>query len=123
MSYKIVVDSCCELPDELKKDPRFEIVPLGIEVGDWRIQDDETFNQAEFLRRVAECPECPRSSCPSPDRYKQSFDCDAEHIYVVTLSANLSGSHNSAVLGKNLYEEKHHDKKIHVVDSKSASRR
>lgn len=38
MSYKIVVDSCCELPDELKKDPRFEIVPLGIEVGDWRIQ-------------------------------------------------------------------------------------
>ena len=70
MSYKIVVDSCCELPDELKKDPRFEIVPLGIEVGDWRIQDDETFNQAEFLRRVAECPECPRSSCPSPDRYK-----------------------------------------------------
>ena len=44
MSYKIVVDSCCVLPDELKKDPRFEIVPLGIEVGDWRIQDDETFN-------------------------------------------------------------------------------
>ena len=119
MSYKIVVDSCCELPEELKGDPRFEIVPLGIEVGDWHIQDDAGFNQAEFLKKVAECPTCPRSSCPSPDRYKQSFDCDAEHIYVVTLSANLS--HNSAVLGKNLYEEKHNDKKIHVVDSKSAS--
>ena len=121
MSYKIVVDSCCELPEELKGDPRFEIVPLGIEVGDWHVQDDAGFNQAEFLKKVAECPTCPRSSCPSPDRYKQSFDCDAEHIYVVTLSANLSGSHNSAVLGKNLYEEKHNDKKIHVVDSKSAS--
>ena len=121
MSYKIVVDSCCELPEELKGDPRFEIVPLGIEVGDWHIQDDAGFNQAEFLKKVAECPTCPGSSCPSPDRYKQSFDCDAEHIYVVTLSANLSGSHNSAVLGKNLYEEKHNDKKIHVVDSKSAS--
>ncbi len=100
MSYKIVVDSCCELPEELKGDPRFEIVPLGIEVGDWHIQDDAGFNQAEFLKKVAECPTCPRSSCPSPDRYKQSFDCDADHIYVVTLSANLSGSHNSAVLGK-----------------------
>ena len=121
MSYKIVVDSCCELPEELKGDPRFEIVPLGIDLGDWHIQDDAGFNQAEFLKKVAECPTCPRSSCPSPDRYKQSFDCDAEHIYVVTLSANLSGSHNSAVLGKNLYEEKHNDKKIHVVDSKSAS--
>lgn len=32
MSYKIVVDSCCELPEYLKKDPRFEIVPLGLEV-------------------------------------------------------------------------------------------
>ena len=40
---------------------------------------------------------------------------------MVTLSANLSGSHNSAMLGKNLYEEKHSGRKIHVVDSKSAS--
>ena len=33
MSYKIVVDSCCELPEELLNDPRFERVPLGLEVG------------------------------------------------------------------------------------------
>lgn len=59
MSYKIVVDSCCELPEELKGDPRFEIVPLGIEVGDWHIQDDAGFNQAEFLKKVAECPHMP----------------------------------------------------------------
>lgn len=123
MSYKIVVDSCCELPEELKKDSRFESVPLGLEVGDWRIQDDENFNQKEFLRKVAECPICPRSSCPSPDRYRTSYECEAEHIYVVTLSANLSGSHNSALLGKNLFEEKYgrDAKKIHVIDSRSAS--
>lgn len=41
MSYKIVVDSCCELPEEYLQDPRFEIVPLGLEVGDYQIQDDE----------------------------------------------------------------------------------
>ena len=33
MSYKIVVDSCCELPEELKHDPRSEIVPLTLIVG------------------------------------------------------------------------------------------
>ena len=33
MSFKIVVDSCCELPEEYLQDPRFEIVPLGLEVG------------------------------------------------------------------------------------------
>lgn len=123
MSYKIVVDSCCELPEEFKNDSRFERVPLGLEVGDWRIQDDENFNQKEFLRKVAECPICPRSSCPSPERYLASYEGEAEHVYVVTLSANLSGSHNSALLGKNLFEEKYgrDAKKIHVVDSKSAS--
>ena len=51
MSYKIVVDSCCELPEKYKKDPHFEIVPLGLEVGDYRIMDDEHFNQKEFLEQ------------------------------------------------------------------------
>lgn len=121
MSYKIVVDSCCELPENLKKDPRFEIVPLGLEVGDYQILDDETFNQAEFLRKVAECPVCPKSSCPSPERYMNAYRAEAEHIYVVTLSSNLSGSHNSALLGKSLYIENYGEKQIHVVDSRSAS--
>lgn len=121
MSYKIVVDSCCELPEELKNDPRFEIVPLGLEVGDYRIWDDETFDQLAFLQKVAACPECPKSSCPSPEKYMNAYCSDAEHIYVVTLSANLSGSHNSALLGKSLYIETYGEKQIHVVDSCSAS--
>ncbi|MDD7027720.1 MAG: DegV family protein [Lachnospiraceae bacterium] len=121
MSYKIVVDSCCELPEEYKKDSRFQIVPLGIQVGDWHIQDDENFNQTEFLERVAACEECPKSSCPSPEMYMHSFEESVDRVYVVTLSAGLSGSHNSAVLGKNLYEESHGSKKIHIVDSQSAS--
>ena len=46
---------------------------------------------------------------------------EAEHIYVVTLSSKLSGSYNSAELGKRMYREKYGEKKIHVVDSESAS--
>ncbi len=121
MSYKIVVDSCCELPEEYKNDSRFQTIPLGLQVDDWHIMDDENFNQAEFLQRVAAAKGCPKSSCPSPEKFMESYNVDAEHVYVVTLTAKLSGSYNSAVLGKNLFEETYGEKKIHVFDSKSAS--
>lgn len=121
MSYKIVVDSCCELPKKCKNDGRFQSIPLGLEVGDDLIWDDETFNQKEFLEKVAACPQCPKSSCPSPEKYMEAYHCDADEIYVVTLSSHLSGSYNSAELGKSLYEEQYGEKKIHVVDSESAS--
>ena len=121
MRYKIVVDSCCELPDEYKNDPRFERVPLTLEVGEYRILDDETFDQREFLNKVAAYPKCPKSACPSPECYKNAYTSDAEHIYCVTLSSHLSGSYSSAVLGKNLYEEEFGKKDIYVCDSESAS--
>ena len=121
MSYKVVIDSCGELLDEWKQDPRFESVALTLSVDGVNIIDDETFDQADFLKRVAECPECPKSACPSPERYMRAFDCEAEHVYAVTLSAELSGSYNSAVLGKNLLQEDHPDRQIHIFNSKSAS--
>ena len=122
MRYKIVVDSCCELPQDLKQDDRFEVVPLTLMVGEtYEKEDDGSFNQREFLDAVASCPECPKSACPSPERYMDAYRTEAEHVYAVTLSSKLSGSYNSALLGKNLYHEKYGDKDILVVDSKSAS--
>ena len=121
MSYKVVIDSCGELLDELTQDLLFESVALTLSVDCVNIIDDETFDQADFLKRVAECPECPKSACPSPERYMRAFDCEAEHVYAVTLSAELSGSYNSAVLGKNLLQEDHPDRQIHIFNSKSAS--
>ena len=121
MKYKIVIDSCGELLDRWKTDEKFESVPLTLTVGNEDIVDDESFNQAEFLEKVAQCPECPKSSCPSPEKYRQAFDCDAEHVYAITLSANLSGSYNSAVLGRNLLLEDKPEKKVHVFNSCSAS--
>ena len=121
MRYKIVIDSCGELLNEWKDDERFESVPLTLMVGADQIIDDETFDQLSFLKKVADYPECPKSACPSPERYMKAYDCEAEHIYAVTLSSELSGSYNSALLGKNLLLEDHPEKKIHVFNSCSAS--
>ncbi|MBC8615377.1 DegV family protein [Blautia faecis] len=121
MSYKIVIDSCGELLEQWKQDERFASVPLTLTVGSENIIDDETFNQADFLQKVAACPECPKSACPSPESYRKVFDCEAEHIYCVTLSAELSGSYNSAVLGASLLHEEKKGVQIHVFNSCSAS--
>ena len=120
--YKIVIDSCGELPEELKQDGHYETVSLELEVDGCRIKDDSTFNQLDFLRRVKESLKGPKSSCPSPEQYMDAYEGEADHVYAVTLSGGLSGSYNSAVLGKNLYEEEHTDaKKIYVFNSRSAS--
>ena len=121
MSYKIAIDSCGELLNEWKDDERIESVPLTLMVGGESIIDDETFDQKDFLKKVAACPECPKSACPSPERYMKAYECEADHIYAVTLSSELSGSYNSAVLGKSLFLEDNPGKKIHVFNSKSAS--
>ena len=121
MRYKIVIDSCGELVEKWKDSPAVERASLTLTVDDEDIIDDDTFDQAYFLKRVAESPNCPKSSCPSPERYMRAFDCEAEHVYAVTLSSELSGSYNSAVLGMNLLKETHPDKKIHVFNSRSAS--
>ena len=121
MRYKIVIDSCGELVEKWKDSPAVERASLTLTVDDEDIIDDDTFDQAYFLKRVAESPNCPKSSCPSPERYMSAYDCEAEHVYAVTLSSELSGSYNSAVLGMNLLKETHPDKKIHVFNSRSAS--
>ena len=121
MSYKIIVDSCGELTEEMKASGHYETASLQIDVGGHHIVDDETFDQASFLKIVAETEECAKSSCPSPERYMEGYHCEEEHVYAVTLSAELSGSYNSAVLGKSLYEEEYGEKDIHVFNSRSAS--
>lgn len=121
MSYKIIGDSCLDLTEELKKDPHFQMIPLTLQVDDVQVIDDETFDQKRFLELVKASPNCPKTACPSPETFKEAFECDAEDIYVITLSSNLSGTYNSAVLAKELYEEEHGKKNIAVIDSWSAS--
>ena len=121
MTYKIIGDSCLDLTEELKKDLHFQMIPLTLMIEDKTIIDDETFNQKEFIRLVKESEDYPKTACPSPEMFKEAYHCDAENIFVITLSGPLSGSYNSAVLAKSLYEEEYGHKNICVINSESAS--
>lgn len=120
MKYKIIVDSCTDLIEEMKNDDRIRVVPLSIEIGNTTIVDDETFDQNKLLKLIKTNNTIAKTSCPSPEAYMEEMKGD-EDIFVVTLSANLSGSYNSAMLAKQLYIEEYGEKNIEVINSCSAS--
>ena len=120
MSFKIVVDSCCEFTSQMQKDSCFAKVPLTICANEQTFTDDETFKQAELLWAMKQSVDAPSTACPPPQLYLDAYQCDAKDIYVVTLSALLSGSHNSAQQAKMMLEEENPDANVHVFNSCSA---
>lgn len=121
MDYVIVLDSCGERTEEMKKDERIIPAPLTMQLDDYMFTDDDTFDQADFLRKAAASPNCPKSACPSPDYYRAAFEKAGDRAYAVTLSAELSGSYNSAMLAKDLLSEENPQIRVHVFNSRSAS--
>ena len=121
MTYRLIGDSCSDLDENLKKNENIRIVPLTLEIGDYQVIDDDKFNQKDFIKRMAESKVGAKSACPSPEAFKEAMECDTDMIFVVTLSDHLSGSYQSAEIGKKLYEEEYEKKDILVLSSKSAS--
>ena len=121
MKYVIVMDSCGERTDRMRQDERVIPAPLTMQLDEYSFTDDDSFDQADFLRKVAASPNCPKSACPSPQYYKEAFERGEERAYAVTLSAELSGSYNSAVLARDLVLEERPQMKIHIFNSRSAS--
>lgn len=122
MKYKIIADSSCDLNKKLKEKLKIGLVPFKIDVDDKQFIDDENLDTMELIDAMKKSPNPIRTSCPSPgdfvDQYKAT---DADKIFVVTISGNLSGTYNSAVLAKNMVKEDEPNKFIHIFDSKSAS--
>lgn len=122
MSFKIIVDSCCDLTAAQFRDGPFTRVPLTISVGGENIVDDDTFDQTHLLLLAREDPNPPKTACPSPAQYLSAFrEADADDLYVVTLSALLSGSHNSAAQARAIWLEEHPRSNVHVFNSCSAA--
>ena len=122
MGFKIVVDSCCDLTGQMLKDPRFIKVPLTIRSNGSSFIDNETFDQADLLWAMKQSDDAPATACPSPQSYLDAYQGpEEEDVYVVTLSALLSGSHNSAEQARMLMEEDHPNKNVYVFNSCSAS--
>lgn len=122
MAYKLVVDSCCDITEDMKSWQDFEIVPLTLQIGDYVIQDDADFDQDSFISKMEASNELAKSACPSPEAFAEACESDYDEVYLLTITDKLSGSYNSAMQGVDLYREEHDDgKKIHVFNSLATS--
>lgn len=121
MAFTIVADSCCDLSPTQCTAGSLRRVPLTIHIGGRSFIDNDTLRREELLAVMQESTEAPHTSCPSPADYLDVFEAVEGDIYVVTLSALLSGSHNSARQAAAIFLEEHPDRNIHVFNSCSAS--
>ncbi|OHW61811.1 DegV domain-containing protein [Andreesenia angusta] len=120
MKKQIIADSCCDLSEALKAKMDIVEVPLTIRANGKLYVDDETLDTLELIAEMKSSQEPPSTSCPSPDDFIKSYDAEKDS-FVVTLSSELSGTYNSAVLAKQIFQEEHKESFIHVFNSKSAS--
>ncbi|WP_347354376.1 DegV family protein [Acetoanaerobium noterae] len=117
---KIVADSSCDLTAELKKELDVTLVPLTIRVGEKNFRDDETLNLDEMMRAIKAHDKAAQSACPSPQDFIDAFG-EAKSVFVVTMTAALSGTYNSAMKAKELFQEETENSFVHIFNSKGSS--
>ncbi|WP_054252940.1 DegV family protein [Neofamilia massiliensis] len=120
--YAIVADTSCEITEEMEKDFKIDFVPFKIDIDNQNFVDDENLDVDNFIDTMLESPNPVKTACPSPGDYQEALEknADAEEIFVITISSKLSGSYHSACIARDMFLEDHKDKKVHVIDSKSA---
>lgn len=116
MKIKIVADSSCNITN--LEEISFSSVPLTIITDNKEYVDDEYLDVNKMVKDLSEYKGKSSTSCPSIGNWLKSFE-DADIIYVVTITSNLSGAYNSAIQAKEMYLEKNPNAKVHVFDTLS----
>ena len=122
MTWKIAADSSCDLREGIPPLPNlsFAIVPLKIRVGVQEFVDDNTLDLSDMKRALASFDGPTSSACPSPEEWAKEFG-EADCSIAVTMTSALSGTFNSAVVGRRMALERDPEKKILIIDTKSTA--
>lgn len=101
---QIVTDSSADIPSPLLEKYKIHKVPLTIEVNGKEYSEGVDITPQEFYKEMFSSLELPKTSQPTPARFAQLFSelSSQGKILCLTLSSKLSGSFNSANLGKEL---------------------
>ena len=118
MKWRIVSDSSCDIfeLDHKPDDLCFSTVPFVITVDDKDYVDDEDLDVIELVKAMASSKKS-FTSCPSPAEWIREFGDDGD-VFAVTISANLSGSYNSACTAREMILEQDPGRNIEILNSR-----
>ena len=113
---KIVADSSADTLILAGAD--FAAAPLTIVTDAREYVDDATLNVAEMVENLLNYSGKSSTACPGVGDWLATFG-DADEVFCVTITSNLSGSYNAAVIAADTYMEQHPDRRVFVLDSLS----
>jgi len=116
MDFKIIADSSADLLE--LEGAEFQSVPLKIITSQKEYVDDASLDVEAMIADLLKYKGTSKTSCPNVGDWKNAFG-DAENIFAVTITSNLSGSYNSAALAMNDYLAEHPDRSGYVIDTLS----
>lgn len=117
--WLIVADSSCDIKsfDTGSVDIGFMTVPFLLRMGHVDYTDDVGLSSKSVIE-LMEKSDRTCTACPSPEVFADAF-AHGENVIAITISSNLSGSYDSAMIGRSLALESDPNKKIWVIDSKA----
>lgn len=116
MKRKIVADSSCDIWELNGVD--FAVAPITISTDNKHYVDNQELDVHLMSEELAKYKGVSHTACPSVGSWLDCYE-GYDEVFVVTLTGAMSGTYNSAMTAKGIYEEENENVKVHVFDSLS----
>ena len=116
MKRKIVADSSCDMWELNGVD--FAVAPMTISTDNKHYVDNQELDVHLMSEELAKYKGVSHTACPSVGSWLDCYE-GFDEIFVISLTGAMSGTYNSAMTAKGIYEEENENVKVHVFDSLS----
>jgi DegV family protein with EDD domain len=119
----LVIDSTCDLAEEILDKYQIHMLPVNISFGDNNYLDKVTLRTDHFYKLLKESPYYPKSSQPNEKSFVSLYSHLASHydsVIAVNLSDKLSGTFHTSKKAAQIVS-KEFGKEITVINSKNIS--
>lgn len=117
---KIITDSTSYVSREYVDEENLDVVPLSYIFDELSYKEGFKGDFDDFFKKLGSTKLFPTTSQPSAGDFYDAFTKaleDNDEIIAIVLSSKISGTYNSAMLAKNMLE----NKKITIIDSETAA--